>query len=151
VTREVAISSLSGFIPPDLKLAKQVAIPRLMGSFIYMFLSAINAWFALAPPATQGGQSQAPAWTSLVPLVLLMVVFYFALIRPQQKKAKEHAQLLKNIRSGDKVLTSGGIIATVITVKEKSITIRSADTKLEVTKSAVSEITERSGSEPTES
>ena len=80
-----------------------------------------------------------------------MVVFYFALIRPQQKKSKEHAQLLKNIRSGDKILTSGGILATVITVKEKSITIRSADTKLEVTKSAVTEITERSGSEPSES
>jgi preprotein translocase subunit YajC len=86
-----------------------------------------------------------------VPLVVLMVVFYFVLIRPQQKKSKEHALLLKNIRSGDKILTSGGILGTVITVKEKTITVRSADTKLEIAKSAVAEITERSGSEPSES
>ena len=87
----------------------------------------------------------------MVPLVLLMVVFYFALIRPQQKKSKEHAQLMKNIHSGDKIVTTSGILATVITVKEKSLTIRSADTKLEIAKSAVAEITERSGSETSES
>jgi preprotein translocase subunit YajC len=116
-----------------------------------MFLSAINTWFAFAPPPSQPGQSSPPAWTSMVPLVLLMVVFYFALIRPQQKKSKEHAQLLKNIHSGDKIVTSGGILGSVITVKEKTLTIRSADTKLEIAKSAVAEITERSGSETSES
>lgn len=87
----------------------------------------------------------------MVPLVLLMVVFYFALIRPQQKKSKEHAQLMKNIRPGDKIVTSSGILGSVITVKEKTLTIRSADTKLEIAKSAVAEITERSGSEASES
>ena len=87
----------------------------------------------------------------MVPLVLLMVVFYFALIRPQQEKSKEHAQLMKNIHSGDKILTSSGILGSVITVKEKTLTIRSADTKLEIAKSAVAEITERSGSETSES
>ena len=127
-----------------LSLANQNSIPRLIDSFIDMFLSAVNAWLAF-------GQSSPPAWTSMVPLVLLMVVFYFALIRPQQKKSKEHAQLMKNIRSGDKIVTTSGILATVITVKEKSLTIRSADTKLEIAKSAVAEITERSGSEPSES
>ena len=78
-------------------------------------------------------------------MVLLLVVFYFILIRPQQKKAKEHEHLLKQLRPGDKVLTSGGVIGTVINVKERTVTIRSADTKLEVTKSAVGEILERSG------
>ena len=87
----------------------------------------------------------------MVPLVLLMVVFYFALIRPQQKKAKDHAQLMKKIRPGDKIVTSSGILGSVITVKEKTLTIRSADTKLEIAKSAVAEITERSGSESSES
>jgi preprotein translocase subunit YajC len=81
----------------------------------------------------------------MVPLVLLVVVFYFALIRPQQKKQKQQAELLKAVRSGDRILTNGGIIATVITVKDKSLTIRSADAKFEITKSAVAEITERSG------
>jgi len=81
----------------------------------------------------------------MVPLVLLVVVFYFVLIRPQQKKAKDHQQLLKTVKPGDKILTSGGILGVVITVKEKTVTLRSADAKFEITKSAIAEITERSG------
>jgi len=96
-------------------------------------------------PPSQPGQQQAPAWTGIVPLVLMIVVFYFILIRPQQRKQKEHAQLLKTIRPGDKILTSGGIVAVVVTVKEKTVTIRSADAKLEIAKSAITDITERSG------
>ena len=83
-------------------------------------------------------------WTSLVPLGLLVVVFYFALIRPQQKKQKEHAQLLKTVRSGDRIVTSSGIVAVVVTVKDKTLMVRSADSKFEISKSAVTEITERS-------
>lgn len=98
----------------------------------------------MSPPA-QPGQPAPPIWTNMVPLVLLVVVFYFALIRPQQKKQKQQAELLKAVRSGDKILTNSGIIAIVVTVKEKSLTVRSADSKFEITKSAVAEITERSG------
>jgi len=93
----------------------------------------------------QPGQQAPPAWTSMVPLVLLVVVFYFALIRPQQKKQKDHVNLLKTLRPGDKIVTSGGVVATVVTVKEKTVTVRSADSKFEITKAAVAEITERSG------
>jgi preprotein translocase subunit YajC len=110
-------------------------------------MSSLNALTLLgfaAPP--QPGQQQPPIWTSLVPLVLLIVVFYFVLIRPQQKKAKEHANLVQTVRAGDKVVTTAGIVGQVVTVKEKTVTIRSADTKMEVTKSAIAEITERSGS-----
>ncbi len=109
-----------------------------------MHLASPCALLALAPPA-QPGQSAPPAWVNMVPLALLVVVFYFALIRPQQKKAKDHANLLKAIRPGDKIVTSSGIVAVVVTVKEKTLSIRSADAKLEITKSAVAEITERSG------
>lgn len=83
----------------------------------------------------------------MVPLVLLVVVFYFALIRPQQKRAKQHAELLKAVKPGDKVITSGGLVGVVISVKEKTVSIRSADAKLEITKSAIAEIVERSGDE----
>jgi len=102
------------------------------------------AFLALAPPA-QPGQASPPAWVNMVPLALLVVVFYFALIRPQQKKAKDHAALLKAVRAGDKIVTSSGIVAVVVTVKEKTLMIRSADAKFEITKSAIAEITERSG------
>jgi len=80
-----------------------------------------------------------------VPLMLLFVAFYFLLIRPQQKKAKEHAQMLKTVKAGDKIITNGGIVAVVITVKDKTLNVRSADAKFEITKSAVAEITERGG------
>ena len=109
-----------------------------------MTLLGPHAFLALAPQG-QPGQPPPPAWVNIVPLVLLVVVFYFALIRPQQKKAKEHAALLKEVRAGDKIVTSSGIVAVVVTVKEKTLTIRSADAKFEITKSAIAEITDRSG------
>ncbi|MGC8742598.1 MAG: preprotein translocase subunit YajC [Verrucomicrobiia bacterium] len=97
---------------------------------------------AFAQPPAQGQQPTAPVWTSFVPLILLMVVFYFLLIRPQQKKAKAHAEMLSKLKSGDKVLCSGGIIGVVVTVKDKTVTVRTADTKIEVLKSAVTEVLE---------
>jgi preprotein translocase subunit YajC len=108
---------------------------------------ALSSLLAMAPqPTGQPGQpAPLPVWANLFPVVLLIVVFYFALIRPQQKKAKEHAEMLKTVKPGDKIVTSGGIIGVVVSVKERSLSIRSADTKLEVLKSAVSEITERTG------
>jgi len=106
-----------------------------------MNLSVIQAMGT--PP--QPGQQSPPFWTSLVPIALLIVVFYLALIRPQQKKAKQQAELLKSVKPGDKIVTSSGILGVVITVKEKSVSIRSADSKLEITKSAIGEILERGG------
>jgi preprotein translocase subunit YajC len=105
-----------------------------------MFATALVAMGA--PPGTQPN----PAAESLKMLGLMAFAFvfiYMISIRPQQKKARQHAELLKGLRAGDKVLTSGGILGVVIAVKDKSVSIRSADTKLEILKSAVSEITER--------
>ena len=51
--------------------------------------------------------------TSLLPFVLIFVVFYFFLIRPQQKRAKEHREMVSQLRRGDKVITSGGVVGTV--------------------------------------
>ena len=69
-----------------------------------------------------------------------MVVFYFILIRPQQKRAKELAKLLTALKAGDEVVTASGIVGTIITVKEKTVTLRSNDSKLEVSKASVTEI-----------
>ena len=103
---------------------------------------------ALAPspaPAGTAPNSTATSANFVLMMVVMVVMFYFVLIRPQQKKAKEHAALLKNVKPGDRILTSSGIVGIVLTVKEKTLTLRSADTKLEVTKAAIAEITERSG------
>jgi preprotein translocase subunit YajC len=67
------------------------------------------------------------------------------LIRPQSKRAKQQANLLKALKAGDKVVTSSGLVGVVIAVKERTVSLRSADAKLEILKSAVTEITERAG------
>ena len=112
-----------------------------------MNFDGFAALLAMAPASAPGTVPDPKAQTlqMLGMLVFMAVVMYVVMIRPQQKKAKEHTELLKALKSGDKVLTSGGILCVVVTVKEKSVTIRSGDTKLELLKSAVSEITEKAG------
>jgi preprotein translocase subunit YajC len=98
------------------------------------------------PPGTQPNPT-GQIFQMLGMVVFFIVVMYFIMIRPQQKKAREHDQLLKSLKPKDKIVTSGGVVGIIVSVGERSITIRSADTKLEVLKSAVAEITERSSSE----
>ncbi|MFN0067934.1 MAG: preprotein translocase subunit YajC [Limisphaerales bacterium] len=97
---------------------------------------------ALGAPAGQG-QSSAPAWMQLVPFILLIGVFFLIVILPQQRREKAHRELLKTLKSGDKVVTSSGLCGTIVSVGETRVTLRSEDAKVEVLKSAVSEITER--------
>lgn len=64
----------------------------------------------------------------LLPLVLIFVVFYFLLIRPQQKKAKQHREMLGNLRRGDKIVTNGGLIGTISRVpNENELILEIAD------------------------
>jgi len=64
---------------------------------------------------------------AFLPLILIFVIFYFLLIRPQQKKAKEHQQFLANLKKGDLVVTSGGIQGTVTGLTDKVVTLEIAD------------------------
>src|ERR1700743_3322831 len=109
-----------------------------------MYLMNVRAILALGQPPQPGQPAPSPI-PNLVLMGLLFVIFYMVLIRPQQKKAKQQAEMLKTVKSGDKIVTTSGIIATVVTVKEDSISIRSADAKMEITKGAIAEIRERSG------
>jgi len=106
-----------------------------------MQLNQFPAILALAaPPAnSQSGQQQNPVMAFL-PMILLVVVFYFILIRPQQKRAKEQRKMLEALKSGDEVVTAAGIVGSVITVKDKTVTLRSGDAKFEVTKGSITEI-----------
>ena len=72
-----------------------------------------------------------------IPLILIFVIFYFFLIRPQQKKAKDHNAMVANLKRGDKVVTSGGIVGTVERVMEndKAEIEISEDVKVEIVKS----------------
>ena len=72
-----------------------------------------------------------------IPLILIFVIFYFFLIRPQQKKVKEHKLMVEGLKRGDKVVTSGGIVGTIDRVidNEKVEVIISDDVKVEVIRS----------------
>jgi len=72
--------------------------------------------------AAQGG-----GWESIIPLVLLFVVFYFLLIRPQQKKGKEHKALVQAIKKGDEVVTYGGLAGKVREMGENFCDVEIAD------------------------
>jgi preprotein translocase subunit YajC len=113
-----------------------------------MISSGLTALLALgAPPSPPGTQPNPTGQlvNMLAMFALMGVMFYFVLIRPQQKKAKEQADLLKSMRPGDKVVTTSGIVGTILTVKERTVSLRSADAKFEMTKTAIAEISERSG------
>jgi preprotein translocase subunit YajC len=122
----------------------------------FIFIMHWNVLFAdTAAPASAGstgsatpGAAPSPTqqlFTSpLVFIVLIGVMMYFMIFRPQQQRAKQQARLLAGIKSGDKVVTSSGIVGTIITVKEKTVSLRSADAKMEVTKSSITEILETS-------
>ena len=77
---------------------------------------------------------------SFLPLILMFVIFYFLLIRPQQKKQKEHELMIKNLKKGDKVVTSGGIIGTVLGVSDSQVVLKVGEdeVKLEFERSSVS-------------
>jgi len=74
-----------------------------------------------SPPGGQGGLA------SLVPLILMFIIFYFLLIRPQQKKAKEHQEMLKSLKKGDRIITSGGLYGQVVSLDEESISLEIGD------------------------
>jgi preprotein translocase subunit YajC len=85
--------------------------------------------FDIAYAMSQGGGAQqgAGGFGALVPLVLMFVIFYFLLIRPQQKKTKEHRQLIQNLKKGDRIITGGGIHGRVTGMDDTTLTVEIAD------------------------
>ncbi len=81
--------------------------------------------FAMGAPPAGGGGGQS-ALMNLVPLVFMFGIFYFLLIRPQQKKAKEHRALIDALKKGDQVITAAGIYGKVTSVDENIVTLEVA-------------------------
>ena len=77
----------------------------------------------------------------LLPLVLILVVFYVLLIRPQQKRHRQLQETIASLKIGDRVITNGGIIGVITTIKDTSFLIRSADKSIiEIARSAIADI-----------
>jgi len=78
-------------------------------------------------------------------LLIMGFMFYFAIWRPQQKKAKQHETLMKALKPGDKVVTASGICGVIVSVRDKTVSLRSSDAKIEMLKSAITDVIERAG------
>ena len=104
--------------------------------------------YLLAMAAPQGDQKVNPTAQLLQMLAMMgffVLFMWLLLFRPQQKKAREHIAMLSTIKAGDRIVTNAGIVAIVISVKDKTLSIRSGDAKMEVTQSSVADIIERGG------
>ncbi len=93
-----------------------------------------------------GGAASAPALNPIVsfmPFILIFIVFYFLLIKPQQKKAKERQAMVEALKKGDKVITSGGLIGTITNLGPKIITIQIAEgVRVKVIRANIEELKE---------
>jgi preprotein translocase subunit YajC len=87
----------------------------------------------------QTAEAQPQSLTNmLIPLVLMGAVFYFLLIRPQQKQAKEHQKLLTGLKKGEEVVTQGGLIGSVVQVEDRTVTLDvGSGTKVRVLKANI--------------
>lgn len=100
--------------------------------------------FAHAAGAT--GTGAAGGFASFIPLVLIFVVFYFLLIRPQQKQAKQHQVFLSELKKGQKVLTKGGIYGVIQSLEENILTLEIAkDVVIKVSRESIAGSVDKNG------
>jgi preprotein translocase subunit YajC len=106
-----------------------------------MSVATSLALFFAGAPASGGG------FIGFLPIVVLIPVLYFLMIRPQQKRQKQWQEMLGSIKAGDKVTTAGGIRGVILSIKDETIVIRVApdNIKLEVVKSAIGSVTTEDG------
>lgn len=84
----------------------------------------IDVAYAMGAPGGSGGDTN--ALMGFLPMILIFAVFYLLLIRPQQKKAKEHKALLENLKKGDTIITQGGIYGKITSVSDQVLTVEIA-------------------------
>jgi len=94
---------------------------------------------ALAEGAAAGSAAEGSGLLGMLPLLLIFVLFYFMLIRPQAKRAKEHKNMVEELSKGDEVVTNGGLLGRITDVGESFITVKIADNvEVKVQKQSVS-------------
>lgn len=85
-----------------------------------------NLAFAMGGAGGAGGAQNNPL-QAFVPLILMFAIFYFLLIRPQQKKAKQHKEMLGNLKIGDRIVTNGGMYGTIVRMNDAKMIVEIAD------------------------
>ena len=95
------------------------------------------------------GQGGAGGFASFIPLILMFVIFYFLLIRPQQKKSKEHRQMIESLKTGDRIVTSGGLHGRITGVSDATLTVEIAEkVRVKVNRASVSALMQATAPPP---
>ncbi len=98
----------------------------------------VSEAFAMAGGASKGGGQ---GYEGLIMLVLMFAIFYFLLIRPQQKRAKQHRELVSALKPGDQIVTAGGLYGKVAAIEETTVTVEVATgVKIKMNRSSVTEV-----------
>ena len=90
--------------------------------------------------APSGQQSGGAMFIFLIQIAAFIAIFYFILIRPQRQQAKKHEELLKALKKGDEVVTSGGIVGEIVHIKDNQLTIKSGESKLIVERERIARV-----------
>ena len=97
--------------------------------------------FAMGAPGGAAGQPAGSGFSGLFMMVIIFGIFYFILIRPQQKKVKEHKKMVEELKKGDKIVTSGGIYGMVEGAGPNTLTVKIAEgTKVKIARSSVATV-----------
>jgi preprotein translocase subunit YajC len=95
-------------------------------------------------PKDAGDAGPGALFSSFLPLILIFAIFYFLLIRPQSKKAKDHKKMLEDLKKGDKILTSGGIYGLIESIEGDTVAVKIAENvRIKVSRSAIAGIREK--------
>jgi len=104
----------------------------------------IDIAYAMGQGGAAGGQG-AGGFSGFVPIILMFVIFYFLLIRPQQKKTKEHQAMVNQLKKGDRIVTSGGLHGRITGVSDSTATVEIADkVRVKIARSNVSQVIQSS-------
>lgn len=99
-----------------------------------------NLAFAMGGITGNGGAQGGNPLGAFVPLILMFAIFYFLLIRPQQKKAKQHKEMINNLKIGDRIVTNGGIYGTIVRMKDSTVIVEIAEkVQVEMLRNTVAE------------
>jgi preprotein translocase subunit YajC len=96
-----------------------------------------------------GGGQGAAGFSGFIPIILMFVIFYFLLIRPQQKRQKDHRSMVSNLKKGDRIITSGGMYGRITGIDETTLTVEIADkVRVKVARSNVSALVQPGSPQP---
>lgn len=133
-------------------MKNSIILKKLTAVSVIAFVFAIqipSLALAMASRPADPNAPPPPVWVQFFPMIVMVAVFYLLLIRPQMRQRKERESMMNTLKKGDRVVTQGGLLATVVGVNQDSIDIKlNEETKVKIRKSAITEVLREPTAEP---